>query len=246
MERKLLRGRSTSAPSAYRAAPFSPSPRKIVARIFLALALFAVTLLLVNIAIGFSIGDLNATARRFVEARQELGRLERRRAPEEKLRAAEQQVEAAATALEPVRRRYGVHSLCGIAAALVTVLVNSVTVTYFVGTSRWCREVVETYQLDPHLAAQSQQLKRRAFPWAVAGMLMMIVLVALGAASDPGANYEGAANWITIHMMAAILGTALVAFSFLQQLRYITANYAVIRTILSLVQDRRGEAGQEN
>ncbi|MEX0611406.1 MAG: hypothetical protein WD229_04735, partial [Pirellulales bacterium] len=41
-----------------------------------------------------------------------------------------------------------VHRLTGIAAALGVVFVESVIVTYFIGTSRWCREVVETYGLD--------------------------------------------------------------------------------------------------
>ena len=42
-----------------------------------------------------------------------------------------------------------VHRLSGVAAALAVVLVNSIVVTYFVGTSRWCKEVAETYQLSP-------------------------------------------------------------------------------------------------
>ena len=36
------------------------------------------------------------------------------------------------------------------------VLVESVVVTYFIGTSRWCKEVVETYRLDP-AAVQDEQ-----------------------------------------------------------------------------------------
>src|SRR3989304_423650 len=59
-----------------------------------------------------------------------------------------------------------VHRLAGIAAALAVVFVESVIVTYFIGTSRWCQEVVETYQLPAELARQSNRLKRRTFPWA--------------------------------------------------------------------------------
>ena len=47
-----------------------------------------------------------------------------------------------------------VHRLSGVAAALAVVLVNSIVVTYFVGTSRWCKEVAETYQLAPSFVAQ--------------------------------------------------------------------------------------------
>jgi len=41
---------------------------------------------------------------------------------------------------DPAVLRWGtVHRLTGVLAALVVVLVNSLTVTYFIGTGRWCR-----------------------------------------------------------------------------------------------------------
>ncbi len=72
-----------------------------------------------------------------------------------------------------------VHKMFGLAAALSVVLVNSIVVTYFVGTSRWCKEVVETYQLDRRLLARSVRLKRRTFPWAISAMLAAVVMGAL-------------------------------------------------------------------
>src|SRR3954469_24792000 len=57
------------------------------------------------------------------------------------------------------------HRLTGVAAALMVVFVESVVVTYFICTSRWCKEVVETYQLDPTIIQSSNKLKRRTFPW---------------------------------------------------------------------------------
>src|SRR3989337_2072811 len=75
-----------------------------------------------------------------------------------------------------------VHRLTGVAAALVVVLVNSIVVTYFIGTSRWCKEVSETYGLDRALVHRGTQLKRRTFPWAVMGMLTVVGLIALGGA----------------------------------------------------------------
>ena len=84
-----------------------------------------------------------------------------------------------------------IHMLLGAGGALVAILVNSITVTYFIGTSRWCKEVCETYRLPPQLAQQSTRLKRSTFPWAVLGILSVIAVVALGAAADPsGANHE--------------------------------------------------------
>ena len=65
--------------------------------------------------------------------------------------------------------RWGtVHRLSGILAALVVVLVNSMSVTYFIGTGRWCREVVETYHLADALILRSKAIKRSSFPFALA------------------------------------------------------------------------------
>src|SRR5688500_13312241 len=79
--------------------------------------------------------------------------------------------------------RIGVHFLTGLAASLMVVLVLSIVVTYFIGTSRWCREVSETYRLDPGYVQRSTRLKRAAFPYALGGMLLMVAIAALGAAA---------------------------------------------------------------
>ncbi len=63
-------------------------------------------------------------------------------------------------------------------------MVNSIAVTYFVGTSRWCKEVGLTYQLDPQLIEQGQVNKRRNFPWALLSMTVIIVVAAFGAMAD--------------------------------------------------------------
>ena len=80
------------------------------------------------------------------------------------------------------------HRLTGVLTALVVVLVNSLTVTYFIGTGRWCREVVEVYGLDQAFVTRSAKLKRSAFPFAMAGMLAIVAIVALGGAADPAAG----------------------------------------------------------
>ena len=84
-----------------------------------------------------------------------------------------------------------VHRLSGVAAALAVVLVNSIVVTYFIGTSRWCKEVSETYALDPSLVRRSTLLKRRTFPWALLGMLAVVGVIALGGAADPATGRPG-------------------------------------------------------
>src|SRR4051812_22399042 len=87
------------------------------------------------------------------------------------------------------------HRLTGVAAALAIVFVESIVVTYFIGTSRWCKEVVETYQFDPSIIAMSNRLKRRTFPWALAGMLAVVGIIALGGAADPATMAQNTKPW---------------------------------------------------
>src|SRR3954471_24168131 len=87
------------------------------------------------------------------------------------------------------------HRLTGVAAALAVVFVESVVVTYFIGTSRWCKEVVETYQLARPAVAASTQWKRRTFPWALAGMLGGVAVIALGGPADPASLQPNTKAW---------------------------------------------------
>ena len=143
------------------------------------------------------------------------------------------------------RRWFQVHFLFGLAAALSVVFVNCVAVTYFVGTSRWCKEVVETYGLDPSLRVESARLKHRTFPWAVVGMLTIVGVIALGAASDPATGRAGTADWTIYHLAGAIAGIAVVIFSYTGAWNNIAANHQLIRQILSQVHTVRTERGLE-
>ncbi|MBM4001646.1 MAG: hypothetical protein FJ297_19295 [Planctomycetes bacterium] len=213
-----------------------------MARIFLVLAPCALGLLAVNLVIGLSIGDLNGVSRRLVESRRALSALQvRGGAAASELDQAHAAIDEASTAYRPVRDRYRWHSLCGIAASLVTVFVNSVVVTYFIGTSRWCREVVETYQMPVELAARSQRLKRRTFPWALVGLAVILAIITLGASSDPGANYDNGAAYVTFHFLAAAGGLAVLAVAFWNQFVNIAANYDIIEEILGRVRDAQSE-----
>jgi hypothetical protein len=138
-----------------------------------------------------------------------------------------------------------VHRLTGTAAALAVVLVECIVVTYFIGTSRWCREVVETYQLDPAPADASGRLKRRAFPWAMAGMLTVIVVGALGAAGDPanGAGQSNTEPWAQVHLLAALAGWALVAWTYWAAWSHVVANQAIIDAVMTEVARVRQERG---
>jgi hypothetical protein len=134
-----------------------------------------------------------------------------------------------------------VHRLAGVAAALVVVLVNSIVVTYFIGTSRWCKEVSETYGLDGALLARSTRLKRRTFPWAVMGMLTVVGVVALGGAADPATGRPGTEWWVTPHLIGAFAGFLLLAWVFWTEWQYIAQNQAVIAEVLEEVHRIRVE-----
>lgn len=137
----------------------------------------------------------------------------------------------------------GRHMLTGVAAALAIVLVESIAVTYFVGTSRWVKEVTETYRLPADDLAESTWLKRRTFPWCVLGMLTVVAVGALGAASDPGTGRTNTAAMAGVHQLAALVGLLLVAWTYYRAWLNIAANQRVIERIVRHVQRIRSERG---
>jgi len=139
-----------------------------------------------------------------------------------------------------------VHRLSGTAAALVVVFVECIVVTYFIGTSRWCREVVETYRLDPAPAKASQRIKRRAFPLALAGMLVVVAVAALGAASDPATGRPGTHDWATIHLVAAVAGFVFIAWTYYMAWNYVASNHTIIKQIVAEVARVRRERGLDS
>jgi len=140
----------------------------------------------------------------------------------------------------------GRHMMTGVAAALFVVLVECIAVTYFIGTSRWCKEVTETYRLPPGDLAESNRLKRRTFPWCVLGMLTVVVVGSLGAASDPGTGRADTADWTDIHLAAAIGGLCLVAWTYYRAWLNIADNQQVIERIVAQVRRIRDERGLDS
>lgn len=144
-----------------------------------------------------------------------------------------------------VLARASLHRLSGVGAALAVILVNGISVTYFVGASRWCKEVSDTYALEAGLLARSLRLKRSAFPWAVAGMLTVIVVSALGAASDPATGRIDAADYSIPHLAGALVGLAVVGYAFVMQAVRIRDHGAVIEEIVAEVRRIRQAKGLE-
>ena len=216
----------------------------VVARIFLALAFFAVTLLIANLVLGLTTGDFNGIARQHRRAYQNFERTHRdREASTEAKTKARTELDEIGVLYEPLKKRKVLHFLLGLLAALVTVLVNSITVTYFIGTNRWCREVCDVYSLGDTLPERSSALKREAFPWAALGIGIILGIIMLGAASDPSADIKSSADWVKPHFFAAIGGVIVITFSFIIQVNKIGANYEVIDEILAEVNRIRAEKG---
>lgn len=136
-----------------------------------------------------------------------------------------------------------VHMLTGTSAALAVVFVLSIAVTYFVGTSRWCKEVTETYHFDLGPLRRSTQLKRQTFPWCVVGMLTVVAVGALGAASDPGTGRQNTADMADVHLGGALAGMAIVCWTYYRVWQNIFANQGVIHEIIAQVGKIRRERG---
>jgi hypothetical protein len=145
----------------------------------------------------------------------------------------------------PTMRWATVHRLTGVAAALAVVFVESVIVTYFIGTSRWCKEVVETYQLDPAAVQSSNRLKRATFPWALGGMLAVVAIIALGGAADPATGRPSTEAWVDWHLVGAIVGICFIAWTYLVAWNNIVANHAIIERLVADVARIRHERGLE-
>jgi hypothetical protein len=122
----------------------------------------------------------------------------------------------------------------------------SVIVTYFIGTSRWCREVVESYHLDRALVVNSNRLKRRTFPLAVIGMLAAVGIVALGGAADPATLRSNTAAWVGWHLVGAIGGILLIAWTYVVAWNNIFAHHAIIEQIAAQVAAARRERGLDS
>lgn len=138
-----------------------------------------------------------------------------------------------------------VHRLTGLAAAIGVVLVESISLTYFVGTSRWCKEVTETYRLDFNRVASSNRLKRRAFAVALFGMLAVVGIIALGGAADPATGRQNTQAWTVYHLSAACAGVAFIAWTYFAAWQYVWHQHAIIQQIVAEVDKIRREKGLE-
>jgi len=202
-------------------------------------------MLIVNVVLGFRTGDYNGLAREYLDIRKELRELETSSSETEK-QLVEKKADFAelAAQIEMFEDRLVLHVLFGVAAALVTILINCITVTYFIGTNRWCREVVDTYNLDTNFAERSIALKRQSFPWALGGIAAIFAIIFIGGAALPfGKNAVNSASWVVPHYLCALVGTGFIGWSFIVQVACIGKNFEVINEIVGKVNEIRAERG---
>ena len=141
---------------------------------------------------------------------------------------------------------YKMHFFLAVTTALVIMLVNAIVLTYFIGTSRWCREVTDAYALPPACAGESNHLKRRTFPFTLANMLIVVGVAALGAAADLQiTKLRGGVTWGDVHLAGVLLGLSFMALASYMQWSHIRANQDVIAKILDQVRGIRAAKGLE-
>lgn len=133
---------------------------------------------------------------------------------------------------------YLLHFLSGIFTGIGTLLVHCLIFTYFLGTGRWVREVTVAYDLpDEPLYKRTRDLKRLAFPIALAAMLLTIGTSAVG---------QGVAqlgwNWI-FHFSLGIATLVVNLVVFRQEYLYVAENGTIIDKVLVEVDRVRAEKG---
>ena len=134
-----------------------------------------------------------------------------------------------------MERVYSLAATFAVALMVATAGFNSISVTYVIGTGRWCREVVETYALAPALIERSRRIKRAAFPASLLGMLGVVAIVALGGAADPATGRPGTEAWVTPHLVGALGLVAAIAWCFQSQLPQFRRQHALIEEVLAEV-----------
>lgn len=142
---------------------------------------------------------------------------------------------------------YRTHFMLGLGVGLAVVLVNSIAMTYFIGTGRWCKEVVETYSLDRHIIEVSNRVKRKAFPYALVNMLIIVGALALGGAADPSGNVQlaspGGLSWAQWHLLGAVTGLMVIAAGFVALWRAIREHHQIVQHVMGEVERIRHERG---
>ena len=199
-----------------------------MSRIFISLSILPALLVMATMSVGWWIGDYNG---KYAEVAA--------KAAERPTDSSDEQVLADLELLKEPQSRFRIHFQLGLATALTVVLINSLSVTYLIGTSRWINEVTDAYGLSDKHADASHELKWNTIPWSVVGACSIMVIVALGAASDPGTLRQTTASWVTWHSTAAMVGASVIVIAIGVQARNIQRNAKVIAEVVDDVRKER-------
>ncbi len=203
-----------------------------MSRIFVSLSLLPLILVVSTMGVGWWIGDYNGVySQVMAEARANPSGSD-----------GEQLAKDRETLAEP-QRRFKIHFQLGLATSLAVVLINSLSVTYLIGTSRWVKEVCEAYGLASKHVEASTRIKRATFPWSISGVFAILVVIALGAASDPGTLRDTTANWVTPHLIGAVTGACIIVIAIFLQAINLHRNSQIIEEVVAEVQREREARG---
>jgi len=142
------------------------------------------------------------------------------------------------SAVHPEDSTYLVHYVIGLLAALGTLLVHCLVITYFLGTGRLVKEVTIAYQLpDERWARPTRDLKRGNTPYAILAMLVSIACAAAG----EGDQHQIWPWWI--HLILAIATLGFNGWVFRIEYRNICANSIILDEVMAEVERIRAEHG---
>jgi hypothetical protein len=141
--------------------------------------------------------------------------------------------------LTGAQRLFTVHLVSGLFAALLTLLLHSLVLTYFIGTGRWVQEVVRAYGFPATLWDRARALKTQALPFVLGSIVLVIASANLGAAADRGLLNGH------IHLVVAILAVGFNFWSYLREYHVVVANTELIAEIMSQVERLRQQRGLE-
>jgi hypothetical protein len=105
---------------------------------------------------------------------------------------------------------------------------------------------VEAYSFDQAFVRRSAALKRRTFPFSLVGVLTILAIVTLGAAADPATLRETTYLWVTPHLWAAMVGTAVVVYCLSRQAVNIQTNNSIVNEVTAAVRAERQRRGLDN
>jgi len=110
--------------------------------------------------------------------------------------------------------------------------VHCTVFTYFIATGKWVKEAIQIRHLDPRLAVPTRKFKAKAFPAALAAMMIVFFTAILGVAR---LSYGISPLW---HQAVALISIAVNVAVAVVEYRTIAENARLIDSILQSLNDQ--------